>query len=62
MSTLTGRQSILIPITGFAVAYVRHGLTTRWAWWLSVGDLLGSWVVHTVALVFFLVIAGATIC
>jgi hypothetical protein len=58
---LTGRQSILIPITSFAVAYVRQGLSTHWAWWNSLGDLFGSWFIHTIALFFFIVIAAAII-
>ena len=61
MTHLTGRQSILIPITSLAVAYVRHGLTTNWAWWSSFDDLFAWWFLHTIALFVFVIIAAVVI-
>ena len=58
---MTGRQAGLIPIVGLAVGYVRHGLATQWASWVSVEQFFGYWFIHTVALLLFTVISGAVI-
>ena len=56
-----GRVNILTAVTSLVVAYVRHGLETKWAPWPGFGHFFSSWFVHYIALWLLIVIAGATI-
>jgi hypothetical protein len=56
--TAETKQGALWVLTGLAVAYVRHGLETNWAWWESVEQFLIAWFVHSMRLALFIVVAG----
>jgi hypothetical protein len=58
--TAETKQGALWVLTGLAVAYVRHGLETNWAWWESVEQFLIAWFVHSMRLALFIVVAGAS--
>jgi hypothetical protein len=69
--TATGRQHVKLDSetrittltigTALVVAFVRHGLETKWASWEGVGQLLTGWLIHTIALYFLFFGAGFAI-
>jgi hypothetical protein len=59
--TAKTKEGVLFVLTGLALAYVRHGIESGWAWWESVEQFFGDWFIHTMALSLFIAIAGVTI-
>jgi hypothetical protein len=47
---IDARLGILTAVTSLAVAYVRHGIETKWALWRGIENILSSWFSHFIAL------------
>lgn len=47
------KQALLVAVTSLVVAYVRHGISSNWAPWDSIGQFLGYWLIHWLGLVLF---------
>lgn len=50
------KRSILFAMTAVAVAYVRHGLTTKWGNWESLWEFTQYWFIHAVGLSVFILV------
>jgi hypothetical protein len=55
------RVNVLTVITSLMVAYVRHGLESKWAAWGGVENFLVSWFVHFIGLYLFVAFASIAI-
>ena len=55
------RVNVLTVITSLVVAYVRHGLETKWAPWRGYEHFFAAWLIHYFALLFLVFGAGLAI-
>jgi hypothetical protein len=60
-ASFEAKEISLWGVTGLVVAYVRHGLEHQWQWWDSIEQFFVAWIIHTMGLALFVVVAGVSI-